>query len=103
MLGGGMAARSVLSWPALRAESAQLAGWGMLAAATVVVARVAPVVELRAGVPIRRDLFVVGHLVAAGLVAYASAALWRRFGSRRRAVAYGALAAAALAVTGPAL
>lgn len=97
--------RRFLRWPAplIRPESAQLAGWAMVALVSLITVRIAPTRELRPASAAARDAVVVGHLMAAGLVVYAAVALWRRFGPKRKSAAYAAVAVAAIAVTAPAL
>ena len=75
----------------------------MLAAVSLLFASVAPGPRVPPAVQVARNLYILGQLVAAGMVAYGAVALWRRFGPRSRLAAYAAVAAASLLITVPAL
>ena len=97
------AVREWLRWPAIRPESAQLAGWAMVALATLVTTRIAPARKLRPALAALRDAVVAGHLLAVGLCVYAAVALWRRFGPRRPVASIVAVGLVALAIAAPTL
>jgi hypothetical protein len=106
MLRGPMrlrALRQSLRRPALRAESAQLAAWCTLAVVSLIHAHADPAQKVRPAVALARDLFVAGHLVAAGVLVAFALALWRRFGPRRPWLGYLAVALGALLLTAPVL
>ena len=75
----------------------------MLAAISLIDARLASGHVIRRATAAARDVYIVSQLLAAGVVAYACVALWRRFGPRSRLAAYAAVTVVSLAVTVPAL
>ncbi|APR86307.1 Phosphonate monoester hydrolase [Minicystis rosea] len=89
--------------PAMRAESGLLAGVVMLAVASLIHAHTLPGANETRAVAAMRDVTVVGHLLAAGVLSSSAVALWRRFGPARPRLAYLAIAIASIAVTAPAL
>jgi arylsulfatase A-like enzyme len=75
----------------------------MLAAVSLADAHLASGPRIRPGTAAMRDAYLLGQLLAAGVVAYAAVALWRRFGPRSRLAAYAAVLLVTLAITVPSL